>query len=270
MSACLYVYNEGYDVSTTAKIDCQLADLGLSGKKTPWLSFKNTALDIERAIEKGVKNIAVIGDDGLFFQVFNILSNLSQFNPNISEKTALGFLPVNKTHSFLTRLLGVSFQENACEIFSRRLIVPVVPGVVNKTFYFMAQAIICGDGEFFLNKKISLVINKNQQVVIANAQSADFVLNRLNFPKKFLELNKKNDLGFYIKKIPTFWGAINQKNDVSCFFFQNASTNSSVIKAQLDGFFTLSAPIQIINAPFKINIIVGKNHCFEDFANFKA
>jgi diacylglycerol kinase family enzyme len=234
-----YIYDsylsEKKYVSTLARIENRLTDLGINGKINRLSFLKNIRQVLEDEVKKGTKTIVVVGNDQTLNKVVNIIHDL-----NIT----IGYIPVGKNN--ISELLNIPEAELACDTLSARIIKNVDLGKINDEYFFTTliaggqQATINCDDNFFLTLE-----NKNNYIQISKLSSSNkFDNNKLEVlicdrKRKLLKQTNKSCSRLFSKTIK-----ITSKKPMSI----SIKDEAQVVKT----------PTTISVVPKKINIICGK------------
>ncbi|MDD5731821.1 MAG: diacylglycerol kinase family protein [Patescibacteria group bacterium] len=88
----------------------------------------------KEALEKKVKNIIVIGGDGMVNRLIQVIAK---------ENVNLGIIPIGETN-FLAHILKINDWKKGCEILKNPKVVPINLGLISKEKYFTSSIEIEG------------------------------------------------------------------------------------------------------------------------------
>jgi len=253
----IYIYDKflsqkKYD-SSLARIETRITDLGLNGKIVR-LNLMNSVYEaVENEIKNGAKTIIAVGSDNLLNQIINVMAKLS-FLKTFTAKIPLGFIPVGKSDNTLGPILGIGFEENACDALSGRRIVTLDLGRASDE-YFLTQAIITSKGT-------SVEIDQNYSIEIMGAGEIGVINLPINDSLPPQAKTKANDgiLELFIKTNASrkFLPISREKGQSSVFSFKKLKIINKHFPVVLDNTKEIPTPVEIAIAKEKINLIVGK------------
>lgn len=114
--------------TTIARMEAQLSDLGISGRREKVTLFKNGHELVEDGIRDGATTIVAVGNDQTFLNLVNGVAE---------HDVALGFLPIDPASRF-SQILGIPPGEEACVALSRRRTITVDLGRIGD-WYFLGS-----------------------------------------------------------------------------------------------------------------------------------
>ncbi len=128
----MYVYL--YDQYTKEKkyqsiikqMENRLTDIGIAGKVVRLQNFTNADSIIEQEMKQGVTTVVVVGNDETFGHV---LSRAAHRN------VTFGFIPVGERGNTIAPILGIPFNDDACDVLSRRRKMDLDVGWFNGRFF---------------------------------------------------------------------------------------------------------------------------------------
>jgi len=257
----IYIYDKflsqkKYD-SILARIETRITDLGLNGKIVR-LNLMNSVYEaVENEIKNGAKTIVAVGSDNLLHQIINVIAKLT-FLKTITAKIPVGFIPVEKSHNTLGPLLGIDFEEDACDALSGRRIIKLDLGKAGDE-YFLTQAVITSKGT-------SVEIDQNYSIEIMGAGEIGVVSLPLEDSILPQAKTKANDgvLELFIKINASrkFLPINREKGQSSVFSFKKLKIINKDFPVVLDNIKEIPTPVEIAIAKEKINLIVGKGRKF--------
>jgi len=240
--------------STIIKIETRITDLGLNGKIVRLSMLSSLSEVIQNETKKGAKTITVVGNNNILHQAINALAKL-QARHLIQNIIPLGFIPVGKTDNSIALNLGLSLEEDACDIISARRIKTFDLGKAND-FYFLTKAVINSRGT-------SVNIDQNYSIEIMGVGEIG-VVNLPILSELPQEANSNAEDGILELFIRTtennkFLSFPNKNIQQSIFSFKELTIQNKNKKVLLDETIEINAPVKINIAEEKINLIVGKS-----------
>src|SRR3989339_363418 len=92
-----YVGHKKYQ-SKIAKIETRITDLGLNGKIIRLGVMSSIYNSIEGEVQKGAKNIIIVGNNNLFAQAINSVAKLKSLHTTVGD-IPLGLIPIGKKYN---------------------------------------------------------------------------------------------------------------------------------------------------------------------------
>lgn len=214
-------------------IETDLGVYGLAGDIRRLSNFLTLESIIRDILKKRGATAVVVGDDGTFFNVFNLL---------VGSKVVLGFIPVNESR--YGELLGVS-TETACGVVAARRLTSVDLGQINNKYFFE-----------------SAVTQKEIQVALA---CDDFLIEtNKKFKICFSNIGPGNPFDDQLEVVifnePVF--GKQEKIFASVPFQKCQLKNINPVEMILDGHKKILIPVRVKTAPKAIQVIVGKERAF--------
>lgn len=234
------------------KIESKLLDLGISGTKYQLNVLQNVNELVKEAIFSGVKNIIAVGSDETLSKVLNAIGE---------KEVVLGYIPV-KNSGFnykIAEILGIPFDELACDVVSRRIIYKFDIGKANGQYFLFELSI--------KDKNIEILGSKGYKIIPLQDDTEVHILNfnTLSIEKKispydgiFELILVPNIKKFFLKKflkktnLPKYTIIPIEKLKL------DSIDKDYSIPVFLDGFRVIKTPIKVEVIPEKISIIVGK------------
>src|SRR3989339_193613 len=232
-----YVGHKKYQ-SKIAKIETRITDLGLNGKIIRLGVMSSIYNSIEGEVQKGAKNIIIVGNNNLFAQAINSVAKLKSLHTTVGD-IPLGLIPIGKKYNSIAEYLGIDYEENACDIIAGRRIKELDLGMINK-YYFLTQATIPTEETIIVNLPMGIELPNE---IKANAQDGTLEL--------FIKTKKLNKL--LLNK---------NKENKSVFSFKELQITNPKYPVIIDNSLKINTPVIIKIAKEKINLIVGKGRNF--------
>lgn len=104
-----------------AAIENRLADFGITGNIGRLSLFRDAGELVTDEVKRGAKTIVVVGNDSTVRKVVNAI---------IATRTTLAIIPIGPGNTF-AKLFGIPPGLAACEVLSRRVVMPLDVGKVN-------------------------------------------------------------------------------------------------------------------------------------------
>ena len=244
--------------NTLAQIETRLTDFGLNGKIVRLSLMTSIYETIENEIKNGAKTITAVGNNQILNQVINALARLSSTDTVNNENILLGFIPVGKSNNTIAPYLGISLAEQACDVLSARRIKQLDLGQANN-HYFLTQALITSQGTTVkIDQNYSIEIMGQGEIGVANLHMS------ANLPSNIKTSPQDGLLELYIKTNGTkkFLKHSSRQSKHSIFSFTNLTILNNKHKVIIDNTLQIPAPVNIMIAKEKINLIVGKTRNF--------
>lgn len=251
-----FVNQKNYD-KILARIETRITDLGLSGKIVRMGIMTSVHDVIDSEIKKGAYNIVAVGNNNILSQALNSIAKLSASGHN--KNITLGFIPIGQKDNEVAATLGISQEENACNVLSARRIKTLDLGKVNDN-YFLTTAKITTEGtKVEIDENYSIEINEDGEVMVINLPMIDSLA-----PENISSNAEDGKLELFIntKKIKKLLSCRPTHPNKSCFSFNTISISNSKHFLKLDECLKIETPVKISIAKEKINLIVGKDRCF--------
>jgi diacylglycerol kinase family enzyme len=267
----VYIYDsflnhKKYD-GVLARIETRLTDLGLNGKIARMGAMKNIQSAVENELKRGAKTIIAVGDDQTVNQVigamakFNQTGSLSLGEKNtIRQSVPLGIIPIGKDNHFIAESLGVSREEEACDILSGRRIEKLDLGQANDSFFLSSASITNGGTVIEMDKTYSIEILDEGEVNVVNLATS-------RKPKpanvKFNPQDGTLELFIRTEKKRGFLKFAGAETGESIFSLKKLTIHNNKNRPLiLDGSLEVPTPARINAIKQKLNVIVGKNRNF--------
>jgi len=231
-----------------AKIENRLANFEINGKTTRMSKLKSIEDNINDEIKKGAGNIIVAGDDSSVRKVVNIIANY--------ENIVLGIIPLGYNIE-ISKLLGIPYGEEACEVLSSRKIEKIDLGKINNKFFISEIFFKKGNVEINCDGMYTIKSIEKNIVKICNMCAHKKKINYFNPKDGFLEI--------LIEQQQTVFDRLmkKEKKEESIFQIKKALVNGkNSFALSTDGEMSVKTPFTIGIAPRKLKIIVGKDRVF--------
>lgn len=114
--------------ATIKAVETRLTDYGIAGKILRLQHYTSVETVITDEIKRGAKTIVIVGNDATFGQVLSHAATCD---------TIFGFIPVGPDNT-IADVLGIPVGIGACDVLSRRRVVPLDIGWMNNR-YFISQ-----------------------------------------------------------------------------------------------------------------------------------
>ncbi|PIY96673.1 MAG: hypothetical protein COY66_03710 [Candidatus Kerfeldbacteria bacterium CG_4_10_14_0_8_um_filter_42_10] len=249
-----FLNNKKY-VSTLAKIENRLIDLGINGKIDKLSVLKSAQEAIEDSVKNGVDTIVAVGNDKTFAKIVPIVAK--------QNGLTLGFIPLED--NVIAKFLGIPTGEKACDTLSSRLIERIDLGKAND-FYFFSELNIpesedltleCNGGHFRINS-----VNHSNVIKICNLTYASL---KGNFKSR--KLCDPNDGLLEAIFTPASTGLLGKNqldfNKRSVFPIRKIKIKSDhSLSLVADGETVIKTPVIVQVVPKKLKLIVGKERKF--------
>ena len=248
---------------TLARIETRLTDLGLNGKISRLGAMKNIKNSVENELKRGAKTIIAVGNDQTVNQVISAMAGVNQTisaGSGARKSVPLGIIPIGKDNNFIAECLGVSMEEEACDILSGRRIEKLDLGQANGSF-FLSDASITNKGTVIeMEKAYSIEIMDEGEINVVNLAAA-------NKPKpanaKFNPQDGILELFIRTEKKKGFLKLSGSETGESIFSLKKLTIhNNKNHPLILDGSTEIPTPAQISILKQKLSIIVGKERSF--------
>ncbi|OGF25735.1 hypothetical protein A2303_07090 [Candidatus Falkowbacteria bacterium RIFOXYB2_FULL_47_14] len=257
----IYIYdsyvNEKRFNSIIARVETRITDLGLNGKIIRLGIMSSLYDSIENELIKGAKTIIAVGNNSLLNQVINSVARLTALN-SVNKNIPIGFIPVGNKDNEIADHLGISINEEACDILSARRVQKLDLGLINN-YYFLTQATITTEGTTIeIDKNYSIEILEKGEVGVVNLPI------NVDLPDNIKSNAKDGVLELYIKTKNTkkFLPISTGKPNQSVFSFKKLKITNPKHSVLIDNSIKITTPVNITIANEKINLIVGKNRSF--------
>jgi hypothetical protein len=246
--------------SALAKIETRLTDLGLNGKIIRLSMISSIRHTIREEINKGAKTFIAVGNIQILSQVLNSMAKYFS-ESQLGKNTPLGFIPVGKNLNDISAVLGLDFEENACDFLAARRIETVDLGQANQDYFLTQAQITTANTSLEIDTNYTIEIKNKGEIIIANLP--------LNPNFQTSSQSKANDgrLELIIENNKKFNFPAFKTSDVdkSVFSFKEIIISNPENKLLLDSSLEISTPTNISMANEKIKLIIGKNRGLELF-----
>ncbi len=108
-----------------AAIENRLADFGITGTIGRLSLFRDAGELVTDEVRRGAKTIVVVGNDSTVRKVVGAV---------VASRATLGIIPLGPGNTF-AKLFGVPSGVEACEVLSRRIVVPLDVGKINGKYF---------------------------------------------------------------------------------------------------------------------------------------
>lgn len=251
------------------KIENRIIDLGINGRITKLSLLKSAAELVKEEVKRGAKTIVAVGNDKIVSQIINVIAE---------QDLTFGIIPVGENNQ-IAELLGIPYNEAACDILSARRIEHLDLGKVNQNYFlFKAQikspeVVLDSENQYNIN-----LLSKNNQITIYNL-AAEGEVEKISPKQKnytcfnpqdgILELivSSDNESGQSFLKILS-WAkrkdsALTLAKNISFFPIKTINIRSKEsVPVILDQYIVTKTPAQVSVLPKALKIIVGKGRVF--------
>jgi uncharacterized protein YuzE len=213
---------------------------------------------VENEAKKGAKTIVAVGGNRLFHNTLNAVARLKD-KQVINQVLPIGFIPIDKKYNSIAENLGLSYDQEACDILSARRIEELDLGQVNQNFFLTEATIPTLGTTLEIDEDYFIDITTTGEIAIVNLPS------RLNLPPEAKSSPKDGLLELFIqtktsgKLLPLSKSA--SIND-SVFSFNRLRVINEQSNLLLDDAVEASLPAIITPSAKKIQLIVGRNRNF--------
>ncbi len=248
---------------TLARVETRLTDLGLNGKISRLGVMKNIQNTVENELKRGAKTIIAVGNDRTVNQVISAIAGASQISSAGSgarRSVPLGIIPIGKDDNFIANSLGISPEEEACDILSGRRIEKLDLARANDSF-FLSGAFISSVGTVIeMGKTYSIEILDEGDINVINMAAAN-QLKPAN--AKFNPQDGILELFIRVKKKKGFLKLSGAEIGESIFSLKELTIHNNKNRPLiLDGSVEIPTPARISVLKQKLSIIVGKERSF--------
>lgn len=258
----IYLYdsfvNQKKHNNTLAQVETRLTDLGLNGKIVRLNLMTSIYETLENEIKNGAKTITAVGNNQILNHVINALARLSAVNTVNNKDILLGFIPIGKADNTIAPYLGIGQAQQACDVLSARRVEKLDLGQAN-SHYFLTQALITSQGTTVkIDKNYSIEIMGQGEIGVAN------LLMSSNSPSNIKSSPQDGLLELFIKTNGTrkFLKHSSHLSNHSVFSFTDLTIINNKHQLLIDYTVQIPAPVNIMIAKEKINLIVGKERGF--------
>lgn len=252
-----------------SKIENRIIDLGINGRISKLSLLKSATELIKEEVKRGAKTIVAIGNDKIVSQVINVIAELG---------LTFGIIPVGEENQ-IAKLLGIPFNETACDTISARRIEKLDLGQVNQNYFlFKAQiespeVVLDSENQYKIN-----LLSKNNHIAIYNLAAEEELKKILPHEKNYtcfnpqdgiLELVISPDKNLNQSFLKIFsWptkknSALTLGEKISFFPIKQINIKSKEsVPVILDQHIVSKTPAVIKILPKSFKVIVGKNRIF--------
>jgi diacylglycerol kinase family enzyme len=211
-----------------SEMETDLSVYGISGdirRLSDFLTLENIIRDV---LKKKNQTVIVVGDDKLFFNVFNLLAE---------SKVVLGFIPIEK--SYYGEIMGI--QKDSLRFIAARRIETLDLGKIGK-YYFLASVY----GEMKNGLRV-----KCKDFLFESRNKLSFLVDNLEHPfDGWLEFKIFQDIFF------------NKKRIASIPIQECLIETPEISEVFLDQSHKVTTPFEIKIAPQALQLIVGRERKF--------
>ncbi|PJA11026.1 hypothetical protein COX67_01950 [Candidatus Falkowbacteria bacterium CG_4_10_14_0_2_um_filter_36_22] len=242
------------------RVETRITDLGLNGKISRMGLMKNITSTIANELKRGAKTIVAVGNDATVNQVINAMLSQKLGNMAIGA-VPLGIIPIDKNKNSIARSLGISWEENACDVLSARRIKKLDIGTINN-YCFLANARISNQATVLeISRKYTIEIIEPGEINIINLRTDE-----RNLPEGF-NVNPQDGLFELLinsHKAKRFLIALNGASANQSIFPLKKLTiiNKKNQPVVIDNFAEVPTPATVNIIKQRIKIIVGKERSF--------
>ncbi len=252
----VYIYasyiNDAKFNKSIFKIETRLTDLGLNGKIIRLGTIKSPNKIIKDEIAKGAKTIVAVGDDFLFNQIINAVSEATSFEAH--KNIPIGFIPVGKKNNNISIYLKTQYEESACDTISARRLQKFDLGKINETRFLTEAKISTKNTLIEFDEKYTININTPGYINIINIPIKTIL------PKNIKSIPNDNKLELFIETGKNIKFLKNTPTDQSIISFDKIKIFNPDEPIVFDESTKIKCPAKVSIAKEKINIIVGKKY----------
>jgi len=223
-------------------MEIRLTDLGLNGKIIRLSGIKNIKSAIQNEMRLGAKTIVAVGNNQTVNRIMGAIIEADIYS-DFQKNTLLGIIPIGNDNSIATSF-GIKNEEDACNILLARRIERIDLGLIGD-YYFLNEVEVESRGTVINLKDYSLEIKDKGFIKIIN------LINDKNNPINSNPHDGKLDVYVVTKK--------NTQSLMRLDKFEVVSEHPIIV----DGVIEVKSPVTISVAKNKLNVIVGKNRCFQ-------
>lgn len=242
----VYIYDDYLNKTRYNKainrMEIRLTDLGLNGKIIRLSGIKNIKSAIQNEMRLGAKTIVAVGNNQTVNRIMGAIIEADIYS-DFQKNTLLGIIPIGNDNSIATSF-GIKNEEEACNILLARRIERIDLGLIGD-YYFLNEVEIESRGTVINLKDYSLEIKDKGFIKIIN------LINDKNNPINSNPHDGKLDVYVVTKK--------NTQSLMRLDKFEVVSEHPIIV----DGVIEVKSPVTISVAKNKLNVIVGKNRCFQ-------
>ncbi|MDD3777791.1 MAG: diacylglycerol kinase family protein [Patescibacteria group bacterium] len=242
----VYIYDDYLNKTRYNKainrMEIRLTDLGLNGKIIRLSGIKNIKSAIQNEMRLGAKTIVAVGNNQTVNRIMGAIIEADIYS-DFQKNTLLGIIPIGNDNSIATSF-GIKNEEDACNILLARRIERIDLGLIGD-YYFLNEVEIESRGTVINLKDYSLEIKDKGFIKIIN------LINDKNNPINSNPHDGKLDVYVVTKK--------NTQSLMRLDKFEVVSEHPIIV----DGVIEVKSPVTISVAKNKLNVIVGKNRCFQ-------
>ncbi|MDD2353851.1 MAG: diacylglycerol kinase family protein [Patescibacteria group bacterium] len=242
----VYIYDDYLNKTRYNKainrMEIRLTDLGLNGKIIRLSGIKNIKSAIQNEMRLGAKTIVAVGNNQTVNRIMGAIIEADIYS-DFQKNTLLGIIPIGNDNSIATSF-GIKNEEDACNILLARRIERIDLGLIGD-YYFLNEVEVESRGTVINLKDYSLEIKDKGFIKIIN------LINDKNNPINSNPHDGKLDVYVVTKK--------NTQSLMRLDKFEVVSEHPIIV----DGVIEVKSPVTISVAKNKLNVIVGKNRCFQ-------
>lgn len=252
----LYLYDqytkEKKYATIMKQVENRLTDIGIAGKIVRLQNFTNADSIIEQEVKQGVTTVVVVGNDETFGYVLSRAAH---------QQVTFGFIPIGEKGNTIAPILGIPYNDDACDVLSRRRKMSLDVGWFNGRFFVNQLYIppshieVQYDERFVVSSqtgKIELVVCNLQPFFWKDTKSQGFVIHP-----------QDGKLEAFLRPLTKVGWWRQEYEESSIFPFTEMVVRSKkpfVVMA--DGKESKEVSITIKLAKEKISMIVGKERQF--------
>jgi diacylglycerol kinase family enzyme len=242
----VYIYDDYLNKTRYNKainrMEIRLTDLGLNGKIIRLSGIKNIKSAIQNEMRLGAKTIVAVGNNQTVNRIMGAIIEADIYS-DFQKNTLLGIIPIGNDNSIATSF-GIKNEEDACNILLARRIERIDLGLIGD-YYFLNEVEVESRGTVINLKDYSLEIKDKGFIKIIN------LINDKNNPINSNPHDGKLDVYVVTKK--------NTQSLMRLDKFEVVSEHPIIV----DDVIEVKSPVTISVAKNKLNVIVGKNRCFQ-------
>ena len=251
----LYLYDnflkqKNFD-SVVGTIETRLTDYEIAGKVLRLSHFTSEYDIIVDEARRGVKTVVIVGNDATFGRVLSRSASIDM---------TFGFIPVGPKND-IANVLGIPVGEGACDVLSRRRVVPLDVGWFNNRYFVSQLSIPPSDIEVNYDDRFTVRPgNASMELVVCNLQPYVFVTKG---QKDIVVHPQDGKLEAFLRPVVKSGWFGKHYEEPSIFPFEQMRVRGSrAFTVVADGKESKEVDIQIRLAKGKIKMIVGKERRF--------
>lgn len=242
----VYIYDDYLNKSRYNKainrMEIRLTDLGLNGKIIRLSGIKNIKSAIQNEVKLGAKTIVAVGNNQTVNKIMGAIIEADVYS-DFQKNTLLGIIPIGSDNS-IAASFGIKNEEDACNILLARRIEKIDLGLIGD-YYFLNDVEVESRGAIINLPNYSMEVKEKGMVKIINliSEKNNYINSNPHDGKLDIYITtKKRD--FSLMRLESF--EIISQNEIT-----------------VDGVIKIKSPVNVGVAKNKLNVIVGKDRCFQ-------